>query len=142
MWGIPATFKVERPDVVQRIQAILQPTPEDTKYNYFVVVGETGTGKSTVVREAVSGLQSPRGVVYVMAPENPSVLALALAEAVDHDPNTIDLVGRLKRFLSDRTQEVPKSSELDALLRSLARLAVAYKAKHGRQPVLPSPTRP
>ena len=132
---IPATFKVDRPDVVQRIQAILQPTPEDKKYNYFVVVGGTGTGKSTAIREAVSGLPSPRGAIYCDAPPDPAVLAVALAEAVDYDPNTIDLFGRLKRLISLRTEEVPKV-ELNALLRELARLAVAYEAKHGRQPVL------
>ena len=77
---IPATFKVERPDVVQRIQAILQPNPEDKKYNYFVVVGETGTGKSSAIHEAVSGLPSPRGAVYFDAPPNPTVLASALRQ--------------------------------------------------------------
>ena len=132
---IPDTFKVQRPEVVRQIQAILQPTPDDLQFNYFLIVGETGTGKTIAIKEAVSGLQPPRGVVYFMAPENPGALAVHLAKAVDYDPNTIDLLGSLKRRLSGRTQEAP-TSELKELLICLRDLATSYKAKHGRPPVL------
>jgi len=53
--------KVERPEVVKRIQEILKPQKEGESSNtFYLTFGEIGTGKSVAIRDAVSGLEEPR----------------------------------------------------------------------------------
>ena len=47
---------VDRPALVADLAALLRP---DVAREYAIVVGETGSGKSTAVRQAVSALPSP-----------------------------------------------------------------------------------
>jgi hypothetical protein len=130
---IPNKFKVDRPDVVAKIKTLFEPTK--TPYSYFLIVGETGTGKSTAIREAVSELEVPRGVVYFMSPESPRYFTLGLAKILNYDPYALDLFGTLKRRITGRSEAVPQT-DFQVLRDDLTKAAEKYKAKHGRQPVL------
>jgi ABC-type glutathione transport system ATPase component len=58
---------VKRPELERVLHELLHPETSD---QYAVVVGGTGTGKSTAVRLAMrSLLADPKGVVYFLVPE-------------------------------------------------------------------------
>jgi transcriptional regulator with GAF, ATPase, and Fis domain len=57
-----ADAKVKRPKLHASLKAVLRPS--ETK-QYVVIVGENGTGKSTAVRQVLSKLEEPKGVVYI-----------------------------------------------------------------------------
>jgi hypothetical protein len=52
---LSSKIKVERPELIKRIKEFLQPEINlgDEPRNYFLIVGESGTGKSTAIRDAV-----------------------------------------------------------------------------------------
>ena len=129
-------FKVDRPAIVKQLQEVfLLPDPA----NYYVFVGETGTGKSTAVQEAVSTLKDPegkllkpRGVVYFMAPEDPVSFSARLAKAVAYD---LDLVGGFRRQWSGRTAQDSDPSSWPALSGAIE-AAQRFKEEQGRPLVL------
>jgi predicted NACHT family NTPase len=55
-------------------------TPQEDPLSYFVVVGEHGTGKSTIMKAACSNVGA--GVIYVDVPEN--VRKFGLVDAFAH----------------------------------------------------------
>jgi type II secretory pathway predicted ATPase ExeA len=125
--------KIHRPEVVAEIKSLfLQPSET---HAYFLIVGETGTGKTTAILDAVSDLKVPRGVVYFMAPAFSDHFVSNLARKLNYDPNALDFFATLKKRITGRTEEVPKV-DLSILLQHLEQAAQAFKAKHGRQPVL------
>ena len=115
----------------------------DATREYVVIVGETGTGKSTAVRQAVRALPAPKGVVYFDAPELLPKFGLKLARAVSYTPYVADPPGALRRWLSGTTKE-----EVDPKLKAeplatwaplqdaLEEVAKEYKATHGQTPTL------
>ena len=98
-FGNPPHIKIERPALVKQIQNIFL---DETARKYYVIVGETGTGKSSVVQEAVSTLKAPkkapkekekslhpRGVFYFDSPENPKEFGTSLATALGFRRNEV-----------------------------------------------------
>jgi hypothetical protein len=124
--------KIHRPEVVAEFKTLFLQPSEDT---YFLIVGETGTGKTTAILDAVSDLKVPRGVVYFMAPAFPDHFVSNLARKLNYDPHALDLAGTLKRWITGRSQDVAKV-DFSTLRKHLVEAAQAFKAKHGRQPVL------
>jgi hypothetical protein len=57
---------VRRPQLEEDLHKLLHP---DTSSKYAVVIGGTGTGKSTAVRLAMRSLPDPKGCVYFLTPE-------------------------------------------------------------------------
>ena len=74
------TATVSRAVLMADLLPILQP---DHSKQYFVILGEKGVGKSTVVRQTIRQLEGPRGVIYVMAP---SASANAFLNRLSGDP--------------------------------------------------------
>jgi len=141
--------KVARPELIAELQEILQPK---TSAAYYVIVGESGTGKSTAVREAVTSLpyqpqnkKEPkvRGVVYFSAPELPQKFSVLLAETVGYEHDVADFRGGLRRWMSLTTkeegalkiQEEPEATWIP-LSTALENVADRFFAKHGRPLVL------
>ncbi|ORY50003.1 hypothetical protein BCR33DRAFT_713596 [Rhizoclosmatium globosum] len=79
---------VRRPSVEAALERMV--TPSKKPANYFVVVGETGSGKSTMMKAACSKVGG--GVIYVDVPEKTRNFGDAFADAIGfkfHTPNNL-----------------------------------------------------
>ena len=127
---------VARPELVAELAALLRP---EVAREYVVVVGETGTGKSTAVRQAVRQLPWPKGVVYFDAPELLPKFGMRLAKTVGFSTETLDPWGAARRWLSglSKTESDPKLKEEPlatwlVVQDALEEVAAQYLTKHGR----------
>ena len=142
-----ARASVERPKVEADLASILCPSVVD---KYAVIVGPSGTGKSTSVRKVIraliakgAGADTGAGVVYCATTELITDFSRNLGESVRfREP--IDLVDSFYRFFTRETKEKASAPlqiyEPRATWSSLAKLlkksATMYKVKHGKAPTL------
>lgn len=129
---------VARPGVDSELAVLLLPAAV-TKY--AVVVGPSGTGKSTSVRKLV---RSSKGVLYFSTRELIADFALDLARTVGYR-TPIDFVDRVRRAVTGETKEQAPAPLLQAqepratwfpLSRLLREAASLYRQRHGRAPTL------
>ena len=57
---------IPRKSLVEKIRQLITPAEEDRLYP--IIVGEHGTGKTSLIKLAVNGMDEPNGVVYVDIP--------------------------------------------------------------------------
>eukprot|EP00732_Lithocolla_globosa_P002774 Lithocolla_globosa_v1_NODE_1945_length_2247_cov_4.583485.p1 type:complete len:419 gc:universal NODE_1945_length_2247_cov_4.583485:393-1649(+) len=134
--------KVGRPQLQKDLNALFTPV---VSTSYCVVVGETGVGKSTAVRQSIRGIPEPKGVVYFDTPPvSLEMFSINLGKTVGFSTERIDLVGGIRRWLSGLTgggeHAVPLADEpkgtWNLLEEELITTAEKFKSKHGRPPVL------
>lgn len=129
-----ADARVPRPTLVRELAALLRP---NKTRQYAIVVGESGTGKSTAVREAVRSLPSPKGVVYFSAPELVASFSVQLAAAVRYAPPFDPLASVLNQLGGQASSSRSAGGTAWPELRyALAAAAARFFAKHGRPAVL------
>lgn len=132
-----ARATVPRRALTAQLAALLRP---EASSQYALIVGESGTGKSTAVRNAVRSLPTPKGAIYVAAPElvaSFSVdLALATGFFTPFDPlrNFYGWWGGQATPGGDAGEE-PRATWA-VLRRALQSAAAAFRAKHGRPAAL------
>jgi len=129
-----ARASVPRPELIADLAALLRPAATD---QYVLVVGESGTGKSTAVRDAMRALPAPKGAVYFSAPELVGSFSRYLAIAVDYAPPFDPLASVWSRLGG----QAPAARGADGVawpeLRGALQLAAArFHAKHARPAVL------
>ena len=71
---------IPREDLVKEIRVIVTPTAKTRCYP--LIIGEHGTGKSSLIKLAVDGLKEPKGVVYVDTPDEDSDVRGTSLEAI------------------------------------------------------------
>ena len=83
---------IPRDDVIETVKTLISPTTE--AQSYPLIVGEHGTGKTSLLRLAVEKMKdrrgSGRGIVYADVPDvkkSPAQLAQAIEEALGLKPN-------------------------------------------------------
>jgi hypothetical protein len=139
---VPSTTIV-RPAVEADLDARLRP---NVFKKYAVVVGASGTGKSTAMRKAVRRLAQSRpgqaGVAYFSAPESVTEFSQGLAEELGFFESIV-FVDVVRRWLSSETKEAAVESlkgepraTWSRLKRVLKAAAALYKAAHGFAPTL------
>jgi hypothetical protein len=142
-----ARASVERPDVEADLASILRPSVVD---KYAVIVGPSGTGKSTAVRKVIRALIAEgvgagmgAGIVYFTTTELITDFSRNLRESVGfREP--IDLFDSCYRLFTRETKEQASAPlqiyEPRATWSSLAKLlkkaAMQYKKEHGKAPTL------
>jgi hypothetical protein len=132
-----ANASVERLGVDNDLAALLLPSSV-TKYE--VIVGPSGTGKSTSVRKLV---RKSKGVLYFSTRELIADFSLDLASAVGYR-TPIDILDRLRRLVTGETKEQTPAPLLalepratwSLLSRMLRKAASLYHVKHGKAPTL------
>ena len=77
-----------------------------TALKYVLIEGATGTGKSTAVRQAVSGMQ---GAVYFMCPADAAEFSQKLCQAIGVRSG-MDLEAALTRRLHGISKQEPSAS--------------------------------
>ena len=127
-----ARATVPRPALVADLAALMRPGSTD---HYALVVGESGTGKSTAVREAVRSLQSPKGAIYFSAPELVASFSSDLARAVGYAPPFDPLASVFSR-LGGQPSANAGGIAWPLLRRALEVAAARFYAKHARPAVL------
>jgi len=80
---------MERPELESELKLIIQPIEGSIKKNYFLITGEHGTGKTTIVQKVCR--EAGSGVIYVSAPNTPGNIIKELALAIDYRFNNITL---------------------------------------------------
>jgi hypothetical protein len=101
-------------------------TPSANAQFYSVIVGENGTGKTSLILLAIGGMDEPKGVVYVDSPlrqERPGHLAGEIKEALDFNPDLKDA-------------DPNKMPELEDILEVFSDAAARYQQEHRKIPVL------
>jgi len=140
-----ARASVERPDVEADLASILRPSVVD---KYAVIVGPSGTGKSTSVRKVIraliaEGAGAGAGIVYFTATELITDFSRKLGKSLRfREP--IDLWDSFHRLFTRETKEKVSAPlqmyEPRATWSPLAELlkasAAMYKEKHGKAPTL------
>ena len=61
---------IARGAIVNEVRKIITPTEQSRGYS--LVIGENGTGKTSLIHLAVNSLKEPKGVVYVNIPNRPN----------------------------------------------------------------------
>ena len=67
--------------------------PEQRIWGYSLIIGEHGTGKTSLVRLAISEIKKPKGIAYVLIPHNPiedTAIVQAVKESLNWMPNLVD----------------------------------------------------
>jgi len=66
---IPAAIQIQRESLVQDVRTLVTPT-ENSRF-YRLIVGEPGTGKTSLIQLAVDGVNKdgPKGIAYVGMPD-------------------------------------------------------------------------
>ena len=127
---------VPRPKLIEDLAALLRPNA--TK-QYALVVGESGTGKSTAVRAAVRSLPHPKGAIYFSAPENMVTFHSDLEEATGYF-RPFDPLASFSNWWGGQNLNVGSSSDMlsgwAAPRKALKLAADAFRMKHGRPAVL------
>lgn len=127
-----ARATVPRPALVADLAKLMRPETTD---QYALIVGESGTGKSTAVREAVRSLQSPKGAIYFSAPELVDSFSSDLARAVGYAPPFDPLASVFSR-LGGQPSADAGGIAWPLLRRALEVAAARFYAKHARPAVL------
>ena len=141
-WDTPFTSDalavVSRPELIEDLTVLLRPNASS---QYLLIVGESGTGKSTAVRKAIRALPSPKGAIYFSAPQVVTSFLFSedLASATGYF-RLVDPLGSLYNWLGGQYAVEAGSGEPHAtwavLSKALLNAATAYHAKHGRPAVL------
>ena len=142
-----ARASVERPGVEADLASILRPSVVD---KYAVIVGPSGTGKSTSVRKVIraliaegAGAGTGAGVVYCATTELITDFSRNLGESVRfREP--VDFVDSFYRLFTRETKEKASAplqmyeprATWSPLAKLLKKSAILYKVKHGKAPTL------
>ncbi|OLE53257.1 MAG: hypothetical protein AUG51_14040 [Acidobacteria bacterium 13_1_20CM_3_53_8] len=106
--------------LVEEIRQLI--TPAEKSRLYPLIIGEHGTGKTSLIKLAVNGIDEPKGIVYVDIPIKCGLEVQAMQNALGWSPD---------QLIDSRE---PVSSE--EVLQVLSRHAIKYKQEYGRVPVL------
>jgi len=128
-----ALATVPRPVLVANLTALLRP---ERTAQYALVVGESGTGKSTAVRNTVRSLPSPKGTIYFSTPELVASFSSDLARAVGYAPPYDPLASVFGWLGGQASSARADGVAWPDLFHALKEAATRFHAKHARPAVL------
>ncbi|KAI9342264.1 hypothetical protein BDR26DRAFT_1006738 [Obelidium mucronatum] len=124
---------IHRPSVESQFERMV--TPSVNPASYFVVVGEQGTGKSTMMKAACSKVGS--GVIYVNVPEDVQDFGESFADSIGFNFRASNsLLGYLHTLVYGEENEQEKERNWKLPYRKFKKLAIWYREKYGTAPVL------
>ena len=129
---------IPRKALVEEIRRLTTPAEEGRRYP--LIIGEHGTGKTSLIELAEGGIGEPKGVVYVDIPlecdeEADVAEAVRIGLGWSRDPvidssecnysSSLLIVLKANRFAAASLREI---------LQYFARLAIKYKQEYGKAP--------
>lgn len=127
---------IERPDVEKALREILNPKIGKFDPFYYLISGEHGTGKTTIVRKICREIGN--GIIYIDVPKVPGAIVLELAHALNYDMEEITVRKLFRQYLWRNPSEAPEINleneesvykTLKKLMRLLEGAARIYKEK-------------
>jgi KaiC/GvpD/RAD55 family RecA-like ATPase len=113
--------------------------PEHIVGNYYLIVGESGTGKTTLVQLAIKDLPEPKGVFYVDIPndsELESRVVAAFQDAIGWHTSPKETTGNFPIL----SIVISTNRSIDLLLRyvwdEIIRASRKYNAQNGKAPTI------
>ena len=88
------TKAISRPDVEKVLRSVLCPKKGEQSNMYYLVTGEHGTGKTTIVRKVCR--EADGGVIYIDVPDYAGLVVPMLASALRYDLDEITFVKAVK----------------------------------------------
>ncbi|GBC07423.1 hypothetical protein RclHR1_07450011 [Rhizophagus clarus] len=128
--NIPDYELIPRPTIVNHLKAIFQPTKNQSRY--YIIYGEHGTGKTTLIR--LASREVGFGVVYVDVPPIVNYFGEAFGKAINFAFEDVSLSNHLRRKLGS-TNESDNPKWMRAL-KTFQHAAEAYKIKYDRPMVI------
>ncbi|CAG8767382.1 11895_t:CDS:2, partial [Ambispora leptoticha] len=124
---------VPRPEVIERLKEIFQPNKNHSYYH--AVCGEHGTGKTTLTRVVAN--EVGKGVIYIDIPSNFNNLGDEFGKAINFTfEEDASFTMQLKRKIFYETNDKIRNSKWERAMGAIKRASEAYKAKHGKPPVI------
>jgi type II secretory pathway predicted ATPase ExeA len=111
---------IPRKPLVEEIRQIT--TPAGKSRLYPVIIGEHGTGKTSLITLAVNSIDEPKGVVY--------------ADMDDAETDAAQLIQEALGWSPDPLLDSAKPASMHDVLRRFSHLAIKYRQEYGRIPVL------
>jgi hypothetical protein len=110
---------------------------------YILIVGEHGTGKSTIVRRVIRERKGVNGAIYVNVPTNLTKFGDVVSEAVAYSADFVELVAGVRRRINATTKEerepLPSEEPMatwNSVSDSIKAASIKFHEKHGRPAVL------
>ena len=131
---------IRREALVENIRQLIIPAEEDGVYP--VIVGEHGTGKTSLIKLTVDGMNEPKGVVYVDVGNDQvdeADIAQVVRNAMGWSPDPL-IDSKQRNYCSFllvllKTNRFAAAS-LQEVLRVFSQFAIKYRQEYGRLPVL------
>ncbi|CAF0775772.1 unnamed protein product [Rotaria sordida] len=126
---------LERKSLLNSLITILTPVADKLVSSYYIVLGEHGVGKSTLIRQAAR--EVGRGVIYVYVPSNVEKFGTAFARAINFDfKEHIRLSTWIESTMFGAPPDDGKEESWERVLIIFEKYAIDFKKKYGCVPVL------
>ncbi|CAF1416092.1 unnamed protein product [Adineta ricciae] len=126
---------LERRTLLDQLIKIVTPVPDKLVSSYYIVLGEHGSGKSTLIRQAAREVGP--GVVYVDVPSNVEKFGFAFARAIRFNfKEHIRLSTWIESKMFGSPPDDGKEASWERVLQTFEKYALNYKKKYGSVPVL------
>ena len=131
---------VAREDLEKDVCDLIRPRKSK---EYGIIIGHHGVGKSTLVRKVIRSLESPKGVVYFLTPENLEASFMKNFHKELGYRVPILFWPHLRRWFFGQHQptidlppEADPKKHWDPIREKLIEVAFSYRQKHGQPAVL------
>ena len=133
-------YPISRDTLVKQIIMLIKPSDEPR--GYPLIIGEHGTGKTSLITLAVSGIKESKGVAYVDVPdecESEVIISQAMQKALGW--SSVPVIDSEKRNYSSSLSISIETNRFAAVflgqvLEQFSNAAIRYKREHQKVPVL------
>ncbi|CAF2412020.1 unnamed protein product [Rotaria sp. Silwood2] len=125
----------ERKEILDELSSIIKPVANKLVSSYYIVVGDHGTGKTTLIRQAAR--QAGRGVIYVDIPYNVERFGSAFARSINFNfKEHILLSAWIESKMFGSPPDDGKQESWERVLATFEKYAIDFKKRYGCVPIL------
>ncbi|CAF0788321.1 unnamed protein product [Didymodactylos carnosus] len=126
---------IERKEIFDSLVSILRPVEDKLVSSYYVILGQHGVGKTTLVRRACRDIG--QGVIYVDVPANTDKFGSMFAIAINFNfKENIQLSTWIENKMFGAPPDEGKQESWERVLDSFEKYAHKFKKQFGLVPVL------
>ncbi|CAF0977347.1 unnamed protein product [Rotaria sp. Silwood1] len=127
---------LERKEILDELSRIIKPVANKLVSSYYIVVGDHGTGKTTLIRQAAR--QAGRGVIYVDIPYNVERFGSAFARSINFNfkEHLLLSVWIESKMFGSPPDDAGKQESWERVLVTFEKYAIDFKKRYGCVPIL------
>ncbi|CAF1606538.1 unnamed protein product [Adineta ricciae] len=126
---------LDRRELCSTLESIMRPVEDKLVSSYYIVIGDHGVGKTTLIRQAARKIG--RGVIYVDVPSNTEKFGFAFARAIRfHFKEHLRLSNWIESKMFGSPPDDGKEASWERVLISFQQYALDFKKRYGHVPVL------